>query len=199
MTFIDSFVVVLVLVILGVYVTNNIRDVTYVKSAVDGREYLVRRAGDASEAADVLARLNAKALVLISRLSETDGDDERVTRLTSRYNPAALSEGSHESGYTSYSVNKGQRIVMCLRSRGDGKEHIEDENTLMYVLTHELAHLATDDVGHTPRFWENFRFLVKRAVEHGVYKDQDYSSHPVNYCGIKIDSSSVTKASDATR
>lgn len=196
MTFIDAFVVVVVLVILGVYVTNKMRDVSYVKSSVDGKEYLVRSVGDALEAADMLARLNAKAMLLISRLSEAHGDDERVALLSRRYNPSALSEGSHESGYTSYSVNKGQRIVMCLRSRGDSVDKLEDENTLMYVLTHELAHLATDEVGHTPRFWENFRFLVKRAVEYGVYKDRDYSAHPVNYCGIKIDSSAITKAAD---
>ena len=196
MTFFDAFAVAVGVVIMGIYVSNRWRDVTYIRSDVDGEEYLVRKADDAQEAANVLARLNDKVSRLIDRLMTKYPDDTRVKRLDERYNPSALSEGSHESGYTSYSVNKGQRIVMCLRSRGRGSTSpgkLEDENTLMYVLLHEIGHLATTDVGHTPKFWENFRFIVKEAVSLGIYSDRDYSSSPVSYCGIKIDSSSVTR------
>lgn len=198
MTFLDAFAVAVAVVILGVYVSNRWRDVTYVRSEVDNEEYLVQKADDSLEAANMLARLNDKVQRLLERLLQRYPDDERVNRLDDRYNPKALSEGSHESGYTSYSVNKGQRIVMCLRARGEnnrrkGPGAIEDENTLMYVLLHELTHLATTDVGHTPKFWENFRFIIKEAVGLGVYADKDYSVSPVNYCGIKIDSSSVVR------
>ena len=196
MTFIDAFAVSVGVVILGVYVTNRWRDVSYVRSDVDQQEYLVRKADDAVAAANALARLNANVGVLLRRLREKHPQDVRTKRLEERYNPRALSEGSHESGYTSYSVNKGQRIVMCLRERKAGRAgpgRLEEENTLMYVLIHELAHLATAEVGHTPRFWKNFKFLIREAVDLGVYADTDYSAHPVNYCGIKIDSSAVTK------
>lgn len=196
MTFYDAFAVATGLVILGVYVTNKWRDVEFVVSDVDGQEYLVRRADDQKEAANVLARLNDKVQKMIGRLRLRYPDDARVKLLEERYNPRALSEGSHESGYTSYSVNKGQRIVMCLRERRRsrrGPGRLEDENTLMYVLLHELTHLATEEVGHTPVFWKNFRFVVREAAALGVYKEQDYSKSPVNYCGIKIDSSAVTK------
>lgn len=198
MTFLDVFAVSVGVVILGLYVCNRWRDVTYVRSDVDNREYLVRRADDSQEAANLLARLNEKVTQLIRRLQTRYPNDGRVQRLHDRYNADALSEGSHESGYTSYSVNKGQRIVMCLRARGAQKKHrgpgaLEDENTLMYVLIHELTHLATEEVGHTPAFWKNFRFMIKEAVALGVYTDHDYSASPVNYCGIKIDSSAVVR------
>lgn len=198
MTFFDAFAVSVGVVIMGVYIANRWRDVTYVRSDVDNQEYLVQKSDDSLEAANMLARLNDKVQRLIERLMARYPDDERVKRLDDRYNPNALSEGSHESGYTSYSVNKGQRIVMCLRARGKTKKRegpgvIEDENTLMYVLLHELTHLATVDVGHTPKFWENFRFIIKEAVGLGIYTDRDYSASPVNYCGIKIDSSSVIR------
>lgn len=196
MTFYDAFAVSIGLAVIGIYITNKWRDVTYVKSDVDDQEYLVRKADDSIEAANTLARLNANVNMLIQRLLEKYPTDERTKLLDERYNPRALSEGSHESGYTSYSVNKGQRIIMCLRERrknrsGPGK--LENENTLMYVLIHELAHLATTEVGHPPVFWKNFKFLIKESVDLGIYSDRDYSTSPVNYCGIKIDSSAVTK------
>ena len=33
-----------------------------------------------------------------------------------------------------------------------------DENTLMFVALHELAHIATESIGHTKEFWANFKF-----------------------------------------
>lgn len=193
MSFFDAFGIVLAAAVVIMYVVNHWRDVQYVISDVDGEEYLVRKTADALEAANTLARLNDKVGTLLVALAEKYPNDKRVERLVDRYNPRALSEGSHEAGYTSYSVNKGESIVMCLRSR-DGKSAIEKENTLMYVLIHELAHLSTNDVGHTKRFWNNFRFLVQEAVEAGVYSDRDYSKDPATYCGMTIDSSSVTKS-----
>ncbi|KAI8822284.1 hypothetical protein BJ741DRAFT_672435 [Chytriomyces cf. hyalinus JEL632] len=54
-------------------------------------------------------------------------------RLLERYNPEALSEGRIEKGLTSYTINKGDAIVLCLRSRDD-RETLFDENLLMYLL-----------------------------------------------------------------
>lgn len=194
----DGVLVVFCAIILAVFVSNRYRPVQYVRSSVDGREYLVRKVADRQEAADILARLNAKVLRLIDNLVTKYPDDERVALLDDRYNPDALSEGSNDDGYSSYTINKGKRIVLCLRSR-DKKDRsnggkLEDENTLVYVLVHELAHLATVEVGHPPEFWKNFKFLVQEAVSLGVYKDHDYSKDPVEYCGVTIDSSSVTKS-----
>ncbi len=196
-SFMDGVLVVFALIIVGIFVANRYRPVEYVKSSVDGKKYLVRKMKDSQEAADMLARLNEKVLRLIDRLLVKYPDDPRVALLDDRYDPDALSEGSNDEGYSSYTVNKGQRIVLCLRSRdkknpkNGGK--LEGENTLVYVVVHELAHLATEEVGHPPEFWANFKFLVKEAVDLGVYKDHDYSEDPVEYCGVKIDSSSVTR------
>ena len=65
-----------------------------------------------------------------------------------KYNPNNFSETGKDSKYTSYSVNKGEKIVLCLRSR-DGKDRLIDENTLTFVSIHELAHIMTKSVGHT--------------------------------------------------
>jgi WLM domain len=202
MTFYDLFAVGIGVSILVMYIMNKGAEVRYVKSDVDGREYLVQKTDDSLEAANMLASLNFKVEQLITTLLEKYPGDGRVQRLDAKYNPHALSEGGHETGYTSYSVNKGEKIVMCIRARNDSdgdskriKGAIESENVLMYVLLHELAHLATLDVGHTKTFWRTFNFIIKEAVALGIYEDTDYSKNPVKYCGINIDSSAVTKDS----
>jgi hypothetical protein len=56
---------------------------------------------------------------------------------------------------------------------------------------HELAHIMTTEIGHTPLFWSNFRFLLREAVDIGLYKKVDYFKEPSDYCGIKINSSVI--------
>lgn len=111
-----------------------------------------------------------------------------VNQLFENYNPDALSEGGMEVGYTSYSVNKGERIVMCLRQSDNT---FVDDNVLLYVAVHELGHLMTSDVGHTDSFWSNFKWLLTEAVELGIYRKEDYAKKPQPYCGISVSSSVI--------
>lgn len=157
-----------------------------VKARADGREYVVKDLADKQEAAETLARLNATVQDFVTRLP---ADDARVRRIKRRYNPDAVSEGTADSGYTSYSVNKGERIVVCMRQADNT---FVDYNDLVYVVVHELAHLSTDDIGHTPEFWDNFKYLIGHAIEFDLYRYKDYGDRPVNYCGMKI-SSTVAK------
>ena len=64
-----------------------------------------------------------------------------------------------------------------------------DLNTMMFVAIHELAHLMTAEIGHTPTFWNNMKYLLKKGIEIGVYKKQDFRNNPVTYCGTKITNS----------
>ena len=57
---------------------------------------------------------------------------------------------------------------------------------MMFVAIHELAHLMTKSIGHTTEFWDNMRFLLKKGIKIGVYKNHDYNNVPVEYCGTKI-------------
>ena len=59
----------------------------------------------------------------------------------------------------------------------------------MFVAIHELAHIMTDETGHTPKFWNNMKYLLLEASSIGIYSPVDYSNNPVMYCGMKIDSS----------
>ena len=80
--------------------------------------------------------------------------------------------------------------MLCLRQKDEEKSFVE-KNVLLYVAIHELAHLMTDEIGHTPKFWTNFRFLLTEAVDIGIYVKVDYSKKPADFCGIKVSSSVI--------
>jgi hypothetical protein len=176
-------------VVLSTIVTHGwnrlFAEVASVKSAIDGREYIVKDTIDKQDAADRLAAINAVLLEFIDVLERDHPDDPRVKRLKRRYNPDNVSEGIPKTGYTSYSVNKGERLVVCIRQK-DGQ--FVPQNEVLYVVIHELAHLATDEIGHTPEFWTNFHFLLHEAIDQNVYKYTNYAVYPAPYCGITISS-----------
>lgn len=105
-------------------------------------------------------------------------------RLVNNYNPDAISENTPDSAYTSYSENKGQRIVFCIRAKRTNK--MVDLNTMMFVGIHELAHLMTRSIGHTPEFWENMRVLLRLSIRLGIYDCKNYNVESKDYCGTKI-------------
>ena len=59
-------------------------------------------------------------------------------------------------------------------------------NTIMYVVIHELAHVACPEYGHTPLFKKIFIFLLKQSEKINIYKSIDYRINPQDYCGMTI-------------
>ena len=90
------------------------REIVSIKSTVDNQIYIVRKLPDAKDAANKLATINKKVLRLIASLDE---DKEGVDDLQKNYNPRSLSETIDGAKYTSYSVNKGEKISICIRSK----------------------------------------------------------------------------------
>jgi predicted metal-dependent hydrolase len=162
---------------------NN--EVIYIKSNIDEKEYLVRNLEDKQEAANLLARIRQKLENLIKELHITNPDNEEYVRLKERFNPEQITEAGKNNKYTSYSINKGEKIVLCIRQRNDQEELI-DENTITFVALHELAHIMTKSVGHTQEFWDNFKILLKEAIDRDIYKRVDYNKYPQEYCGITV-------------
>lgn len=190
MIFLDFFILFIVIVIIFLYLKSYYSEVAYVKSKIDDRTYLVRKLKDKQQAADLLATVNKNMLKLINHLVAEYPDKPEIKRLFANYNPNNVSEGGPENGYTSYSINKGERIILCIRQKN--KEHsFVDLNTIIFVSIHELAHLATISVGHEKDFWDNFKFLLTDAVKIGIYEKTDYASNPVPYCGIKVTSNVI--------
>ena len=160
-------------------------EIIYVKSEVDGKVYLVRNLPDSKDAANLLATVKLKCVKLVGYLSEKYQNNPAIDRLILKYNPDNITESGKNSKYTSYSVNKGEKIVFCIRSR-DGNEKLVNINTLIFVALHELSHIMTKSIGHTDEFWDNFKFLLREAISIKVYKYQDFRRKPVKYCGTEI-------------
>jgi hypothetical protein len=181
----------LVYMIYDKYYTGNRETV---ESKVDHHEYLVQSKPDKQIAADLLAKIRQNLDALKHHLEKMYPDDPRTKRIVQRFDSERISEGGDESkDYTSYSVNKGEKIVFCLRAR-DGSDDFEDINMLMFVAIHELAHIATDEEGHTDTFWENMKFLLEEGINIGIYIQQDFSQSPQEYCGMQVTSSPLDEA-----
>jgi hypothetical protein len=117
-------------------------------------------------------------------------DDEAVERMNKKFNPDNMTEAGKNNQYTSYSINKGEKIVFCIRQKNKTEDFV-DENTIAFVAIHELAHIMTKSVGHTEEFWDNFKRLLKEAVAIGVYTRENYTKNPVQYCGMTISESPI--------
>ena len=169
------------------YDTYVVGNVEYVKSTLDGKEYLVQSLPDRQAAADLLAQIGENLRLLVAHVEKVAPSDPRVLKIAENFNSEAISEGTDDTRYTSYSVNKGEKIVFCLRAR-DGTKKLESLNMMMFVAIHELAHIGTEDVGHTPEFWDNFKWLLEYAIDIGIYQKQDFANKPQEYCGMTVKS-----------
>jgi hypothetical protein len=183
--FIEVFVIFILAIIIVMYLVKHYGEVEYVRAS-DNREYLVRNLSDKQEAAQLLADVTRNMQHLVQHMCAKYPEDPRSKQLYENFNPSSISEGSPDSGYTSYSVNKGEKIILCLRQK-DGK--FVKINTILYVAIHELGHLMTSDIGHTDAFWKNFKFLLNEAIFIKIYTKEDYHTEPQDYCGIKINNS----------
>jgi hypothetical protein len=159
---------------------------TLVKAS-DGRSYKVQNLPDKQEAAERMSRLRAN----LNKICEhcKDLQEEPYQRLISRFNPDVIEENDLNADSTSYSENKGEKIVVCLRDKTQEPYPFVDENTVMFVLVHEMAHLMTASIGHTPEFWTNMRKLLHDCIQLSIYRPVNYAKNPVEYCGMTISDS----------
>ena len=184
------FVVLVIIAIIYAYVASSREEVEYVKSSLDGRDYLVQKKDDSEDAANVIASVTNDLLSLVRHMAAKFPDDPDVKRLVDNFDPSAISEGSAQSGYTSYTVDKGAKMVMCVR-QDDAQGTLVDKNVVLYVAIHELGHIMTSEIGHTDMFWSNNKRLLKEAIAEGIYTKTDFSKAPAPYCGINIKTSII--------
>jgi hypothetical protein len=163
-----------------------------VRSRRDGKVYRVQNLPDKQEACDRISKLreNLEKLVDNYKSDPSAMADPRIKVLVSRFNPENFTENDLTSDTTSYSENKGEKIVVCIRDKAPPHK-FADENTVMFVLLHEMAHLMTTTVGHTPEFWANFKRILHDAVQCGIYTPVNYAREPTAYCGMTITDSPI--------
>lgn len=161
---------------------------TSVVSTIDGESYSVRDMPDKEQAANLMANIRKKLTLLCNALEKKYPDRPQVKQMVRNFrsDPSRFIESTPDEEHTSSTVNKGESIHMCLRQRDGPNEQLVNENILMFVALHEMAHVSTESIGHGPDFWNNFGWLLKEAEALQLYEYTDFSAHPVRYCGVYI-------------
>ena len=164
----------------------------YVKSSIDNKYYLVQDKPDKQDVADALAyiRKNVKALTKHMIATAPEKYKPYVERLRKRLSHVVISENISDFYYTSYSVNKGEQLVFCMRSRKE-KDKRHDINLMMYVVLHEISHIACPEYGHGQLFKDIFKYITESAITLGIYSPIDFKAEPTEYCGMTISESIV--------
>ena len=175
-----------IIILLGyIYYDSYYTDLVKETSDVDGKIYLVRNLPDKKKAANLIATTKQNLIKLSDYLENQFPNDPRTERIILNFRPDKIMESTPNSKYTSYSVNKGEKVVLCLRSR-NSKEELVKENVLMFVALHEMGHICTKSIGHTDEFWNNFKWLLQKSIDIKIYKKQNFKKNPQEYCGTTI-------------
>lgn len=176
----NTVLVILLLILLYVVYKPG----TVVKSDVDGLEYFVSERDDKQEIANTLATIRQRINILANHLqSQNNGEYQNyANELIKTVQNIDISENT-KNIYTSYTINK-RELVFCVRSKETDKIH--DINLLMYVVIHELAHIACPEYGHGELFKKIFKYLLSESEKCGIYKSINFSMNPKEYCGMKI-------------
>ncbi len=196
------FILIIVIVFLLYYYKERINYYTIelVKSDIDNELYLVRSNETKFEAANMLAKININMKKLVEYLNKNINSKEYenyipyINQLTEKIKNTKIQENSDNGIYTSYSVNKGEQVIFCLRSRSanlNENNKIHELNLLMYVVIHEMAHVACPEYGHTDLFKQIFAFLAEESIKVGIYSKIDFNKENKEYCGLKITESII--------
>ena len=127
----------------------------------------------------------SKVYKFINDLDNKYPDDEDVQRLVRRMDNVKIEESKNEEGTSSYTVNKGELMSICVRYKPDSSK-FHDNNTLWFVLMHEIAHVMSVTEGHGEEFMRNFKFLLVESEKLNYYTPINYSNNNITYCGVKV-------------
>ena len=188
----ETILIILFLTIVFVFIYIHSSEVSFYNS-ISGEPFLVRNLDDKDRAANMLLNIknNLKKLIDTCNLNLDNKNDKELiflkpylNNINNKFNFINFRESTNNSKFTSYSINKGEEIVFCLRSKINN--HLHDINEMMYVAIHEIAHVGCPEIGHTPLFMKINKYLLSKAISYNIYNYKDYNNNPEEYCGIKL-------------
>lgn len=184
----ENYILLLFISILIIFCLINYNNTIYSKSTLDNKLYKVQKIENYTTSANNLSILKKFSIDLIHKINN---NDELCKKLIVRINRAKniiqdvpFSENTLDTDNTSYTINKGEEVVLCLRSKIDRQHH--DINIIKYILIHELGHIICPETGHTPLFYKINKYLLNLAIQNNLYNNINYKTHPVEYCGIEL-------------
>lgn len=168
-------------------VAGQNRKMMWVKAS-NGKEYWVKNMPGSAQVAERLAYMEIKLRAFIKSAMKIYTCEPGLKRIKDRWNGTLSEIDVVTSNDVAYTVGK-RTVAVCVRDKnGD----LGDVETCMFVLIHELAHIATEEYGHTPAFWAHMRFLLEAAEETKFYTYQAFEKAPQPYCGHAISTSPLT-------
>lgn len=194
MSEIKVLIIILLISAISFIVIYQRNDVLYIKSNIDNQDYLVQNTEEKQSSANMLARIKQHIMSLVNYIDKHKNDKyikykDNIDMLSKKIKYTIFSENSKNSSYTSYSVNKGDEIVFCLKSKETNLYH--DINLIMYVAIHELAHIANPEYGHGTSFKIVFAFLAQASIDANIYDKINFKEYPKEYCGMMITESII--------
>jgi predicted metal-dependent hydrolase len=191
----ETILISIIVIIIYLFLFYNKKNVTLVEGR-DKHKYLVYNDAMKNESAVLLGDVTENMFKLKDYLYENiDSYPDfkpyiKQLHMNLNRDRSLIYENDPNSKLTSFSVNKGEEIAFCLRSKKNGSMH--QLNLIMYVALHEMAHIACPEIGHGTLFKQIFRFLTETAVKIGIYKLDNYEEKPVEYCGMMLSSNILT-------
>lgn len=178
-------ILILFIIVLSIKVVEPF-DTKLLTSIVNNKNYLVQDYNNKQKAANIIGQLEVNISIFVNYLKKKYPNDDRIKRLINNLDDTVYEEAPHEDGESTYTINKGELMKICLREKKQNKP-IHNINTLMFVVIHELGHVCTKSIGHTDEWMNNFRFLLREATKANIdYEAIDYSKNNMNYCGVEV-------------
>jgi hypothetical protein len=190
----ETILICIVIIFIYFFLFINRKNLVYVETN-SGTKFLVHKDNLKNEKANLLGKIVENMFILknhmvknINKFPLYEPYIEQLKNNLSETNTIVY-ETDPSSQLTSYSVNKGEELSFCLKSKKTNQLH--DLNLLMYVAIHEMAHVACPEIGHGKLFQKIFKKLAEEAVKINIYKKVNYSDNPVEYCGMILSSSII--------
>lgn len=190
----ETILISMVVIFIYIFLFINRNNLIYVE-ANSGTKFLVHKDKFKKEKANLLGQIVENMFLLknhmVKNIDKFPSYKPYIKQLQENLSETrtVIYETDPESNLTSYSVNKGEELSFCLKSKKT--DTIHDINLLMYVAIHEMAHIACPEIGHGTLFKKIFRKLAEEAINIGIYKKVNFSDTPVEYCGMILSSSII--------
>lgn len=159
--------------------------------SIEGYEYRVHgNYDDCYEAAVILHKCNTFLMEFLRHLRrkytkhEAGRPRESALRILRNYNPERLIESIADGKNTAYTINKGERMHMCVRNAENGGLH--ELEVCKFIVLHELAHIGNKLWGHNPDYWETFKWVLHESRNSGIYEPINFARNPTTWCSMKI-------------
>lgn len=190
----ETILIFIIIIFIYFFLFINRNNLIYVESN-SGTKFLVHKDNLKNDKANLLGKIVENMFILknhmVKNINNFKSFKPYIKQLKDNLSETntVVYETDPKSNLTSYSVNKGEELSFCLKSKKSGELH--DINLIMYVAIHEMAHIACPEIGHGELFKKIFRKLAEEAIKIGVYKKVNFSNNPVEYCGMILSSSII--------